>query len=220
MIYMLRITGMLCLAALLPLWSQAQQDGRRHLFNGKNLDGWAWVDNEGFRVEDGLLRTQGNKGMLWYTREKIGNAVLRVVYSMSAPNGNSGIFIRIPEKPRTEGYAVHHGIEVQIDDRDDDWHSTGVLYSMTKAKARPSKPAGQWNTMEITLDGLRTIVHLNGVLVTDYDGVSPAPERTKPYEPERRPRPETGYIGLQNHDERAILYFKEISLGSLPSRSR
>ncbi|MFN3326571.1 MAG: DUF1080 domain-containing protein [Bryobacteraceae bacterium] len=192
----------------------------RQLFNGKNLDGWEFLARAGqpvgFTVEDGLLRTVEGKGMLWYTREKIGNATIRVVYKMSNGEGNSGVFIRIPEKPESEHTAIHHGIEVQIDDRDDDWHCTGVLYSMTQAKARPSKPAGEWNTMEITLDGLRTIVKVNGVLVTDYDGVSPVPERTKPYEPERRPRPESGYIGLQNHDVRAILYFKEISV--LPLR--
>ncbi len=185
------------------------------LFNGKNLDGWQWIDKEGFRVEDGAIRTQGHGGVLWYTPEKIGNATLRVVYKMSAENGNSGIFIRIPDKPATERDAIHKGIEVQIDDKDDDWHCTGVLYSMTKAKARPSKAAGEWNIMEITLDGLRTIVRLNGVAVTDYDGVSPVPPKTKSYEPDRGPRPEYGYIGIQNHDERAILYFKEISVKSL-----
>ncbi|MBI3694794.1 MAG: DUF1080 domain-containing protein, partial [Acidobacteria bacterium] len=176
---------------------------------------WQWVDNEGFRVEDGMIRTQGRKGMLWYTREKIGNVKLRMVYKMTAENGNSGIFIRIPQKPASERDAIHKGIEVQIDNKDDDWHCTGVLYSMTKAKARPYKPAGEWNTMDITLDGLRTIVHLNGVLVTDYDGVSPVPPKTKGYEPERGPRAESGYIGIQNHDERAILYFKEISVAPL-----
>jgi hypothetical protein len=210
---MLRLLLLSALKILLASAAHAQQ--HRQLFNGKNLDGWAWVDNEGFRVEDGAIRTQGRKGMLWYTREKIGNGVLRVVYKMSTPKGNSGIFIRIPDKPASERDAIHNGIEVQIDDNDDEWHSTGVLYSMTKARARPSKPAGEWNTLDITLDGLRTIVHLNGVLVTDYDGVSPVPERTKSYEPERRPRPESGYIGIQNHDERAILYFKEISLAPL-----
>ena len=117
--------------------------------------------------------------MLWYTREKISNATLRVIYKMTDDHGNSGVFIRIPAEPPDESYAIHHGIEVQIDDRDDDWHSTGVLYSMTKAAARPAKPAGEWNTMEITLDGLRTIVKLNGVLITEYDGVTPVPERSK-----------------------------------------
>jgi len=213
----IRLTSLSAAATLCQQFSNSQilkSSNSRPLFNGRDLEGWSWVDNEGFRVEDGMIRTQGVKGMLWY-HEKIGNAKLRVVYKMSAPNGNSGIFIRIPNEPKAERDAIHYGIEVQIDDRDDDWHCTGVLYSMTRALARPSKPAGEWNTMEITLDGLRTIVHVNGVKVTDYDGVSPVPERTKSYEPERRPRPESGYIGIQNHDERAVLYFKEISVAPL-----
>jgi hypothetical protein len=165
-----------------------------------------------FTVEDGAIRTQPGSGLLWYTRERIGNATLRVVYRMSNPQGNSGIFIRIPEAPPNETFAIHHGIEVQIDDRDDDWHVTGVLYSMTKALARAFKPGGEWNTMDITLEGLRTIVKLNGALVTDYDGVSPVPPRTHEWEPERGPRPLSGYIALQHHDDKAVIWFREISV--------
>ena len=187
----------------------------RQLFNGKSLDGWKFIgrqpDAMGFVVEDGILHTQPGKGMLWYTREKIGNTTLRVVYKMSNDKGNSGMFIRIPVEPAAESDAINKGIEVQIDNRDNDWHCTGVLYSMTKALARPYKPAGEWNTMEITMRGQRTIVKVNGVLVTDYDGVSPVPPKEKSYEPDRGPRPDMGYIGLQNHDNEAIISFKEIS---------
>ncbi len=193
----------------------AAADGARQLFNGKDLDGWEMIRNQGrdtFTVEDGVMRTTGAKGMIWYTREKIGHATLRVVYKMSNEKGNSGVFIRIPEPPKTEGDAIHRGIEVQIDNNDDDWHCTGVLYSMTQAKARPYKPAGEWNTMEISIDGPRTIVHLNGVLVTNHDGSSQAPPQKYPWEPKRGPRPDSGYIGLQGHDDRAIIYFKEVSL--------
>src|SRR5438876_9484391 len=187
----------------------------RQLFNGKSLDGWKFIgrqpDAMGFVVEDGILHTQPGKGMLWYTREKIGNTTLRVVYKMSNDKGNSGMFIRIPVEPAAESDAINKGIEVQIDNRDNDWHCTGVLYSMTKALARPYKPAGEWNTMEITMRGQRTIVKVNGVLVTDYDGVSPVPPKEKSYEPDRGPRPDMGYIGLQNHDNEAVISFKEIS---------
>ena len=131
---------------------------------------------------------------------------------MANPEGNSGVFIRIPSEPANEDFAIHHGIEVQIDDRDDDWHCTGVLYSMTKALTRPAKPGGEWNTMDITLTGLRTIVKLNGALVTDYDGVAPVPEPKHEWEPRRGPRPEAGYIALQHHDDRAVIYFREISV--------
>jgi hypothetical protein len=115
-------------------------------------------------------------------------------------------------EPAAEGDAINKGIEVQIDNQDNDWHCTGVLYSMTKALARPYKPAGEWNTMDIAMQGLRTMVKVNGVLVTDYDGVSPVPPKEKSYEPERGPRPETGYIGLQNHDSVAVISFKEVSV--------
>ena len=189
--------------------------GWRALFNGKNLDGWAVANAGGkpaYTVEDGAIRTQPGSGLLWYTREKIGNATLRVVYRMSNSQGNSGIFIRIPDEPANETFAIHHGIEVQIDDRDDDWHSTGVLYSMTKSLSRAFKPGGEWNTMDITLSGLRTIVKLNGALVTDYDGVSPVPQRAHEWEPERGPRPESGYIALQHHDDHAVIWFREISV--------
>ena len=66
---------------------------------------------------------------------------------------------------------------MQIDESGDDYHCTGVLYSMTQAKARPYKPAGEWNTLEITMKGPRTTVKLNGVLVTDYDGAAPVPAK-------------------------------------------
>lgn len=188
------------------------------LFNGKDLTGWQFLGApgaKGFEVENGLLRTGGAKGMIWYTGRTIGDSKIRLMFRMSNEKGNSGVFIRIPGPPKSEADAIHKGIEVQIDNRDDDWHCTGVLYSMTKAKARPSKAPGEWNTMEITLDGLRTLVHVNAILVTDYDGVSAVPERTKSYEPERRPRPASGYIGIQNHDQSAIIYFKDISVETL-----
>ncbi len=190
-------------------------DQPKQLFNGKNLDGWVQIRNEGkdtFVVEDGILHTTGNKGDIAYTQEKIGNAVLRVVWKMSNEKGNSGVFIRIPEVPKTESDAINKGIEVQIDNRDDDWHCTGVLYSMTKALARPYKAPGEWNTMDITIDGQRTIVYLNGVKVTDYDGKSPVPERVHPWEPVRGPRPDSGYIALQGHDNQAVISFKEVSV--------
>jgi 3-keto-disaccharide hydrolase len=200
--------------AMAPLSAQTRQ-----LFNGKTLSGWQFLPNQpekdGFEVHDGAIETTTGTGMLWFTREKIGNATIRVVYKMSNERGNSGIFIRMPEKPESEGDGINKGIEVQIDNRDDDWHCTGVLYSMTRAMARPYKPVGEWNTMEITLDGVRTIVKLNGVLITDYDGVSPVPAKAKPFEPERGPRPAEGYIGIQHHDDLSVISFREISVTPL-----
>ena len=201
-----------------PAWSAEQQ-----LFNGKDLSGWARIPRHegapadqkpGFVVQDGMLVSipSAPEDDIWYTRGKIGNATLRVVYKVSARNANSGVFIRIPIAPKSEDDAINKGIEVQIDDSGDAFHCTGVLYSMTEAKARPSKPVGEWNTLEITMQGPRTIVKLNGVLVTDYDGVSPVPPKHGQYEPDRGPRPDSGYIAIQHHGGDATLWFKEIAL--------
>jgi hypothetical protein len=193
------------------------------LFNGKDIAGWARMarhegapssEKPGFVVRDGMLVTvpDAPEDDLWYTREKIGDATLRVVYKVNDRTANSGVFIRIPAEPKSEDDAINKGIEVQIDESGDDYHCTGVFYSMTQAKARPYKPVGEWNTLEITLRGPRTIVKLNGTLVTDYDGVAPVPPKRGQYEPDRGPRPDAGYIAIQHHGGKAMLWFKEIVL--------
>jgi hypothetical protein len=193
------------------------------LFNGRDLTGWARIPRHegapadqkpGFKVENGLLISlpDNPEDDLWYTRQKIGNATLRLVYKVSDKAANSGVFIRIPSEPKSEDDAINKGIEVQIQETGDEWHCTGVFYSMTQAKARPYKPVGEWNTLEITLKGPRTIVKLNGVLVTDYDGVSPVPEKKGRYEPDRGPRPDSGYVAVQHHGGAATIWFKEIAL--------
>lgn len=207
----------LALAAA-PSWAAEKQ-----LFDGKDLNGWARIPRHegapadqkpGFLVKDGLLVSvpDAPEDDLWYTAGKIGNATLRVVYKVSAQEANSGVFIRIPYQPKSEDDAINKGIEVQIQESGDDFHCTGVLYSMTKAKARPYKPAGQWNTLEIQMRGPRTIVKLNGVLVTDYDGVAPVPPKVGIYEPDRGPRPDEGYIAIQHHGGKETLWFREITL--------
>jgi hypothetical protein len=196
----------------------AQPDGWRPLFDGQSLDGWAHVGPGKMVLEDGLIRTEGGMGLLWYTREKFGNCTLRVVYKPTDETSNSGVFIRIADKPNDEWYAVHHGYEVQIYDATDELHRTGSIYSLSKSLARASK-VGEWNTLEIRMQGQRVIATLNGVKVLDFDPVAAIiPERTKPYEPERGPRAEFGYIGLQNHDDVSHgkqVYFKEVSVRSL-----
>jgi hypothetical protein len=183
------------------------------LFNGKDLSGWQHVGKGRFVVEDGVLRTEGGPGLLWYAAQTFEDVVIRVVYRN--PGGdNSGVFIRIPAPPEDRRYAVDYGYEVQIDDTDDDYHVTGVLYSMTKAQARPARPDA-WNTMEITLQGGRTLVHVNGVNVTDHTEGQPVRRRRWPWEPARRPRPAAGYIGLQNHGRWDAVCFREVSVRAL-----
>jgi len=216
----------LVLALLITLVIQARGagadgPGEKTLFDGKSVKGWEHVGPGAFRLEDGVLRTEGGMGLLWFTGEKFGDCVLRVVYRTTSKVSNSGVFIRIADRPNDEWYAVHHGYEVQICDGADPFHRTGAVYSLSKATAEASK-VGEWNTMEIILDGGRIAVVLNGVRVQDFNpDTDEVPLRTKPYEPERGPRPAKGYIGLQNHNDVAEgteVFFKEVSVRPLPKK--
>lgn len=182
------------------------------LFNGKNLDGWKMVGPGRFVVENGMLKTGGGMGLLYYTREKFGPATIRVVFKTASDHANSGVFIRLPEPPRDPWYGVHNGYEVQIDAGGDDWHSTGAIYSLSKAARRMQKPKGEWNTMEIEIRGQTTRIAVNGEVVNVFRGDQPVPPRRQWYEPVRGPRPDSGYIGLQNHDAKSVVYFREVSV--------
>ncbi len=161
------------------------------------------------------MKTEGGMGMLWYTREKIANATLRVVFKLTAKESDSGVFIRIPEKPTEPWMAINRGYEVEIGDWPDDYSCTGVLYTFTKALARSINSIGKWNTMDITLDGPRTVVYLNGAKVTDFAEGQPVPAKAAgSHDPDRGPRPDSGFIGVQNHPGPEV-YFKEISLTPL-----
>ena len=214
--------GLFCLAAgaTLTAGRQAKEKEWKQLFNGKDLAGWKHVGPGGDKVEDGLIKTYGGMGLLYWAGGKVSDCKIRVVYRMRDNNDNSGVYIRIPIEPREPWMPVHYGYEVQIDNHpetsnEDDTHITGALYSLTKPLAKPGKPGPEWNTMIITLDGPRTIVELNGVKVTDYTEGQPVPERKLDYEPLRGPRPIEGWFGLQNHSDNDVVFFKEVAIQSL-----
>jgi hypothetical protein len=210
---------------LLVVASLAHAD-QRPLFNGKDLTGWRHVGKGQVIVENGLLKTVGGMGLLYFAGERFGDCVIRVAYRTTTVDDNSGIFVRIPEPPGDAWQAVHTGYEIQILENFPEnytlsdhqkkfgtsWHTTGAIYSMSPALARPQKPVGEWNTMEIELRGPRTVVRLNGVLVNDFVEGSTVPPREHSYEPIRGRRPDAGYIGIQNHHEPQTVLFKEITV--------
>ena len=213
--------GVLLLALALPSLVQSQTDEWKRLFNGKNLTGWKHVGPGYMTVENGLIETHGGMGLLYWTGGTLGDCTIRVVFKMRDKDDNSGVFIRIPIEPREEWMPVHYGYEVQILNNpeafgEDNTHSTAMLYSLTKPLVpNVGKPGPEWNTMEITLDGPRTVVVLNGVKVVDYKEGDPVPERKRDFEPQRGPRPNDGYFGLQNHSDKDVVFFKEVAVKML-----
>lgn len=209
---------LICATASCFLRAQENNQPWKKLYNGRDLTGWQHVGKGEMTIEDGYIATHGGMGLLWWTGGKIGNSVIRVVYRTKDRADNSGIFIRIPIPPREAWMPVHYGYEVNIEMdptrwKEDDYYATGSLYSFTKVPVRADHPTPEWNTIEITIAGPRTIVLVNGVKVTDYKEGDPIPPR-KEDDPLAGPRPDEGYIGLQNDGDETV-YFKSVEVRPL-----
>jgi len=123
------------------------------------------------------------------------------------------------EKQQGPWYAVHHGYEVQIQDKNDPYHRTGAIYSLAKAAPLPPAKDDGWRTMTITLNGDKILIDIDGKRITTFDPASKdIPKDRQWFEPRRdADRPQQGYIGLQNHDPGDIVYFKEVAVRALPA---
>ncbi len=139
-------------------------------------------DNPGtFEVVDGALvaRPGTDLGLLWHSRPTPPNFLLELEWKLSAPDDNSGVFIRFPD-PESKGYdnaawvAVDFGLEIQIDETGHPdgapEHTTGAVYgekaqTFTRVVA---KPVGQWNRYAIRAEDQTYTVHLNDEKVTRY----------------------------------------------------
>ena len=134
------------------------------LFNGVDLTGWTprTADREprphNWSVEDGVLRTAG-KGLDLLTEDEFGDFELHIEYNMF-PGSNSGIYLR-------------GRYEIQMLDSygktDDRASENGSLYLVKKPDVEVTKPAGEWQTLEVTLVGLSLTASLNGHVI--HDGV-------------------------------------------------
>ena len=191
------LTLLLCLT-LSPI--QAADEGFTPLFDGKSLTGWKVhadkpVPEDQWSVKDGLLTAK--VGTSWLsTTEEYGNFVLRLEWRLPA-NGNSGVFIRVPELKAGEHPHIQ-GIEVQVlDDKGSEfagklkpWQYTGSIYGAVPATNSTYKGPGEWNAYEITCQGDRITVVMNGKPVAEADM---AKDETL------NSRPRKGFVGLQNH---------------------
>ncbi len=150
----------------------------------------------------GVLTSHGGMGLLWYAVREFGDFVLELEFKTHDAHTNSGIFLRVPGVPSSDDY-IYHSFEVQIDEAGEGIHATGAVYD-AEAPARPAaKPPGEWNHYRIAFVGDRITVDLNGTRVIDWQ----AEPRGKVADFSQR-----GYIGLQNHDDRSPVYFRNIRI--------
>src|SRR5579859_7031837 len=150
-----------------------KEDGFAALFNGRDLSGWKKFDSkeDPWSVADGTIVCNGKGGGWLGTDRDYDNFILRLEFRLQA-GGNSGVYLRAPQT----GWISRVGMEVQIlDDADpryaklDFYQYCGSIYHVVPPMRRATRPAGEWNTMEIRADGRNIVVVLNSKKIIDAD---------------------------------------------------
>lgn len=201
----------------LLLASPQAEPGFTSLFDGKSLAGWTLVGGAGpgYVVRDGVLICPKDGGGNLLTEKEYANFVLRFEYKL-APGGNNGVAIRAPK----EGNPAFDGMELQILDDPAEMYKNlqpyqyhGSVYGLVAAKRGAPKPAGEWNTEEITANGRRITVKVNGRTIVDADlnRVSD-PQAIAEHPGMFR---EKGHLGFMGHGPEEV-QFRNIRIRELP----
>jgi hypothetical protein len=141
------------------------------LFNGKDLTGWRLTDpkaDNGWSVQNGLLVNK-NVQIEGQPHKHFGN--LRTDYEFD--DFNLTLEVRYPEHGNS-GIYLRGIYEVQVEDnygQPATTHSIGSIYSRIKPTTNPCKPAGQWQSFDITFHDRHVTVILNGTKVIDNQPV-------------------------------------------------
>jgi hypothetical protein len=209
----------LSLAIAPGLVAQHAEAGFTPLFDGKTLAGWSLVGGkgEGYGVKDGVLYCAKGGGGKLLTDKEYSDFVLRFEFKMPPEGSNNGLGIRAPR----EGDAAYQGMELQIIDeaaalsgkwgklKDAQYH--GSVYGVVAARRGAMKPAGQWNVQEVTANGKKITVVLNGqtILDTDLSAVTD-PAVLKEHPGLLRSRGHIGFLGHNDYIEFRNIRIKEL----------
>jgi hypothetical protein len=177
-------------------------------YDGKySKHGWNHYGPGYFELDEntGILKSHGGMGLFWYAAKEYGDFVLKLDYRATDENTNSGVFLRVPGVTSSDEY-IYHSFEVQINDSGEGVHQTGAIYDAEAPSKTAANPPGEWNHFEITFQGNHLEVELNGSEIIDWE----AEPRGKIRDFAAR-----GYIGLQNHDDRSPVYFRNIYVKEL-----
>jgi len=190
------------------------QQGFVPIFNGADLSGWQVMGSESWSAKDGVIECSGEGGGWLRSEAQYRDFILRLEYKASK-DANSGIFVRAT----LEGDPAFTGMEIQVlDDYGEppDKHSAGSLYDAVAPAVNASKPAGEWNQVEITLWGDELTVVQNGHKLYSVNLADPALNAPQAEDRKFPNRAQIGYIGLQNHGSQVWYRKIRINEGYLP----
>lgn len=138
--------------------ASAQAGGWTDLFDGRTLKGWNTVGNANWEVVDGVVQATSGNGDL-VTAMSYGDVQIVVEFWVD-DDANSGVFFRCSDLKTINAKTAY---EAQIfDKRPDPTYRTGSLTFISKPAATINT-GGKWNTYDITAQGSRLTLTLNGM---------------------------------------------------------
>jgi len=208
--------------AVNQLTPEERAGGWQLLFDGRTTEHWRGYRQtalpKGWQVVEGAITRVDSAGDIVSTDE-YRDFELSLEWKV-AEGGNSGIFWRVSED---QEYPWESGPEMQV--LDDAQHpdgrspltSAGSLFGLYPARRGIARPAGEWNTVRILVQGQHVEYWLNGAKLVDAEIGSEdwnaRVRRSKYATMPRYARNRSGRIGLQDHGYRVA--YRNIKIRSL-----
>ncbi len=198
------------------LSDKEKEAGFVSLFNGRNLDGW--IGNKiSYTVENGMIviNPGNDSGGNLYTEKEYADFVFRFEFQLT-PGANNGLGVRTPP----EGDAAYVGMELQILDNTasiyanlEPYQYHGSVYGVIPARRGFLRPVGEWNYQEVTLQGTKVKVTLNGTVIVDGDIAGAVTNGTIDGKEHPGLKNSKGHIGFLGHG--SVVKFRNIRLKEL-----
>lgn len=168
-----------------------------------HADGWKYFGKAEMTIRDGTVATpeltESADGLFWYTKKTFGNFVLQMEINIDSMDTNSGVYVRFPDPGNNYRVPAEQGVEIDIFGG-----RTGMLWCHPAKGSTDKFPpkgvsllVGAWNDFEISAEGQKYIIKINGQVVNECTGTGSV----------------TGYIGLQAH--KGSVNFRNIRIREL-----
>ena len=181
------------------LTTEELTEGWISLFDGETLYGWRPNEKANWSVIDGAITADSGKPSLLCTTSQWGNYQLKLDFK-TVEGGNSGVFLRT--RPTVDVKVDSQAYEINITGpgAKNDFPTGGIVQ---RQKAEPIvTPSADWQTMEVTADGPKITITINGTEVVNYTDPDPLGR---------------GFIGLQYRTGK--IQFRNIKLRPLGEKS-
>jgi hypothetical protein len=217
------------------LTKKEKKDGWVLLFNGKDFTGWRKCNGTGMPknwvIEDNAMKVftgegknpgSGADGDILFGDKKYKNFEFSIDWKASKM-ANSGIFYNVREVPGQPIYYASPEVQVldNVDATDNKIpsHLAGSLYDMLPADPKTVHPAGEWNTILISVKDGKVTHTQNGTKVCEYTLWTPewdkmvANSKFKTFPGFTEGISKEGFVGLQDHGY--TVWFRNIKIREL-----